>query len=261
MGPESQSLLSAVIHQTHRGPGAGGVRNWIYDSLESFLRDGLRLSKGMTHKNALAGIWWGGGKGVIARNSGQSLALPMDPQVRKTLYHEYGTFMSDLKGCYITAEDVGTTMTDMESIFTKTRYTTCIPQSLGGSGIPAIPTAQGVVRGLEAVFDFAGKSLVGSTIAVQGVGHVGSHLIRYLFEKGVSKIIGKRLHVFHSPLSIASDVDPNNRAVFFVALIHRMPFEKTLQITISNCASSTRMTFPFCLKMWMPSVHVLLVES
>lgn len=168
IGPVSGTLQCAVVHKTRRGPGAGGVRNWYYDTVSHFLSDGLRLSRGMSHKNALAGLWWGGGKGVIARNSGSSAVNPMDPDTRQTIYKEHGQFMTALKGCYITAEDAGTSLTDMASIFSTTRFTTCIPVELGGSGMPSLPTSQGVLRGIEAAFDFLGKSLVGSSIAVQG---------------------------------------------------------------------------------------------
>eukprot|EP00842_Homolaphlyctis_polyrhiza_P000040 jgi/Hompol1/1036/HPOL_004094-RA len=168
IGPKSGVLQSAAVHRTCRGPAAGGVRNWIYDDMEQFFRDGLRLSKGMTHKNALAGIWWGGGKGVMARNTGTGLLPGASPVARRTVYEEYGTFMSALHGCYVTAEDVGATEKDMAAIFSKTRHTTCIPAEFGGSGNPSVATARGVLRGLEAAFAFHKKNIVGSTIAVMG---------------------------------------------------------------------------------------------
>ncbi|KAJ1343932.1 hypothetical protein BSLG_001530 [Batrachochytrium salamandrivorans] len=164
-----------------------------------FFRDGLRLSKGMTHKNALAGIWWGGGKGVMARNTGSGLMPGESAESRRIVYEEYGTFMSSLHGCYVTAEDVGTNVNDMAAIFSKTRHTTCIPAELGGSGNPSIPTARGVLRGIEAAFASNKKNIVGSTIAVQGAGHVGMPLIQFLFEIGVGKVI-------------ASDVDAHRAA-------------------------------------------------
>jgi glutamate dehydrogenase/leucine dehydrogenase len=181
-------LQSAAVHRTHRGPAAGGVRNWIYDNMLAFFQDGMRLSRGMTHKNALAGIWWGGGKGVMAKNS-VDIARMSEPEFRRQVYEEYGSFMTALHGCYVTAEDVGTCVDDMDAIFSRTRHTTCISPKFGGSGNPSIPTAKGVLRGLQAAFDFVGKSLMGSTIAVQGCGHVGMPLIQYLFESGVKKVI------------------------------------------------------------------------
>ena len=122
-------IHSAFIHRTNRGQGAGGVRFWKYADVESFIRDGLRLAMGMTHKNALAGLWWGGAKGVMAQTKGLDIH---SPSVRESLYKEYGEFITSLNGCYVTAEDVGTNVADLAHIFSKTRFTTCIPEQLGG---------------------------------------------------------------------------------------------------------------------------------
>ena len=140
-------LLGAFIHRTNRGQAAGGVRYWSYDNIEKYLRDGMRLAKGMTHKNALAGLWWGGGKGVMAHNPNVDRNAQV---VREYLYKEYGKFMTSIKGCYVTAEDVGTSVEDMANIYSSTRFTSCIPHSVGGSGNPSIPTARGVIAGMEA---------------------------------------------------------------------------------------------------------------
>jgi len=96
-------IHGAFVHRTNRGQAAGGVRFWQYDSVEDYLRDGLRLAAGMTFKNALAGLWWGGGKGVIAHNPELDWN---DINLRETIYKEYGSFISSLNGCYVTAEDV-----------------------------------------------------------------------------------------------------------------------------------------------------------
>lgn len=181
------TLLGAFVHRTNRGQAAGGVRYWNYDNMENYFRDGLRLGMGMTHKNALAGLWWGGGKGVMAQNPEVD---KHDPTIREFLYKEYGEFMTSLRGCYVTAEDVGTCVEDMANIFSKTRFTTCIPPELGGSGNPSEPTARGVVAGMEAAFTYLNDSLEGKTVAVQGLGHVGLPLIKFLFEKNVAKVIG-----------------------------------------------------------------------
>jgi glutamate dehydrogenase/leucine dehydrogenase len=142
----------------------------------------------MTMKNALAGLWWGGGKGLMARNPDVERD---DPQARASRYQKDGEFMTRLKGCYVTAEDVGTSVDDMAQIFSKTRFTTCIPPALGGSGNPSVPTARGVIAGMEAALKFIGAgTLEGKTVAVQGMGHVGEPLIDYLFDKGVAKVIG-----------------------------------------------------------------------
>ncbi len=184
---EHDTLQGAFVHRTHRGQAAGGVRYWRYDRLEDYLRDGLRLAMGMTHKNALAGLWWGGGKGVMAHNPAVEKD---DPAVRAALYREYGDFLTTLAGCYVTAEDVGTSVEDMAHVYAGTRFTTCIPHSVGGSGNPSVPTARGVICGMEAGLEFLGLgSLEGKTVAVQGMGHVGEPLISLLFEKGVARVV------------------------------------------------------------------------
>jgi len=180
-------LHGAFVHRTNRGQAAGGVRFWKYNNIENYFRDGLRLAAGMTFKNALAGLWWGGGKGVIMHNPAYGWD---DQDVRNHIFKEYGLFISSLKGCYVTAEDLGTKVKDMIDVFSGTRFTTCIPPELGGSGVPAIPTAKGVVSGMKAAADFLKLgSLQGKTVTIQGLGHVGIPLAGFLFEKGVSKII------------------------------------------------------------------------
>lgn len=190
------TLQGAFVHRTCRGQAAGGVRYWTYETVEDYLRDGLRLAKGMTHKNALAGLWWGGGKGVMARRPEVDSE---DPEIRRYLYSEYGLFISSLKGCYVTAEDVGTTVADIANVFSRTRFTTCIPEEWGGSGNPSIPTARGIVSAMEAALEFSGKGeLRGKRIAVQGMGNVGGPLIRFLFEKGVQRIIACDINPRHA---------------------------------------------------------------
>ncbi len=176
----TQRLMGAFIHRTARGPAAGGTRSWTYSDLESFLRDGLRLSRGMTHKNATSSLWWGGGKGVIHD------VASLDPASRGRLFREYGRFISDLRGCYFAAKDVGTTSDDVAEVFKTTRFVTCIPVEYGGSGSPSKATAAGVLAGIEAIVDLLGiLSLQGLTVVVQGLGDVGSHLVKMLLERDV----------------------------------------------------------------------------
>jgi glutamate dehydrogenase/leucine dehydrogenase len=203
VAPHTGVLQGAFVHRTCRGQAAGGVRFWRYDTVEEYLRDGLRLARGMTHKNALAGLWWGGGKGVMAQGTGLDES---DPVVRRRIYEEYGAFMTSLRGCYVTAEDVGTSVEDMAAIFSRTRFTTCIPPELGGSGNPSVPTARGVVRGMEAALRFLGMGdLEGKTVAVEGLGHVGEPLVGFLHERGVARIVG-------------SDIDPHREDALRAAL-------------------------------------------
>lgn len=188
LGQQSGHLLSACVHKTRRGQAAGGVRFWRYESIGEFVRDGLRLARGMGHKNALAGLWWGGGKGVIARKDGLD---HKDPELRGRIYRDYGRFMTGLRGCYVTAEDVGTTPPDMAQIFTATRHTTCIPESVGGSGNPSGLTATGVVVGMEAALEHLGLgSLEGKRVALQGLGNVSGFMIGELLSRKVGQIIG-----------------------------------------------------------------------
>jgi glutamate dehydrogenase/leucine dehydrogenase len=189
VGPDTGALFAAFIHDTRRGQAQGGLRRWHYDDTASLLRDGLRLSAGMTRKNALASLWWGGGKGIIAAD-----ASDPSPEERSRLYREYGAFVSSLRGCYLTAEDVGTHPLDIGEVFSATRFVTCIAPELGGSGNPSAMTAAGVVAAMEAAVDASDlDSLDGKTIAMQGTGHVGSAMIPLLFERGVRQIVASDL--------------------------------------------------------------------
>jgi glutamate dehydrogenase/leucine dehydrogenase len=184
-------LFAAVIHCTRRGQAQGGVRHWHYDSMEGFLRDGLRLSLGMTRKNALARLWWGGGKGLIARPPGD---LAKDPNFRRSLYQEYGAFVSSLHGCYVTGEDAGTNPSDMAEVFRATRFASCIPPERGGAGNPSGMTAAGVVCAMEAALDVLGMGdLAGKTVVLQGTGQVGSAMMRQLLDRGVKRILASEI--------------------------------------------------------------------
>ncbi|NCG17428.1 MAG: leucine dehydrogenase [Rhodobacterales bacterium] len=194
VAPDTGVLQCAFVHRTCRGQAAGGLRYWTYDTIDDVIKDGIRLARGMTRKNALAGIWWGGGKGIMVRNTG------VENRDRQRVYEEYGAFITSLAGCYVTAEDVGTTVTDMTAVYSQTRFTTCIPAHLGGSGNPSKPTARGVVRGMEAALHHLGMgTLQGKTVAMQGVGNVGRFILADLAERGVSRVI-------------AADVNPDNLA-------------------------------------------------
>jgi glutamate dehydrogenase/leucine dehydrogenase len=193
IGSQSDHLLGAFIHRTIRGQAAGGVRLWHYHKLEDYIRDGLRLSRGMGQKCALAGLWWGGGKGVIARYDGKDY---LDPELRRAIYQDYGYFLSGLRGCYVTAEDAGTTPEDMAHIFSTTRHTTCIPPQFGGSGNPSILTATGVVVAIEAALEYLGYgTLEGKTIVMQGIGNVSYYMIAELLKRKVANIIGSDISV------------------------------------------------------------------
>lgn len=181
---DKKSGLKAIIaiHNTTLGPALGGTRMWQYDSDEEALVDVLRLSKGMTYKAAAAGLNLGGGKAVIIGN----------PKTDKSesLFRTFGAYVNSLKGKYVTAEDVGTTVRDMEYVYMETPYVTGIPVALGGSGDPSPYTAHGVLMGIKATVEtkLKTKSLKGVRFSVQGLGNVGKNLTKYLREEGAEVV-------------------------------------------------------------------------
>lgn len=168
-----------AIHNTQLGPALGGCRMWNYESVDQALEDVLRLSKGMTYKAAVAGLNLGGGKAVIIA----------DPKKDKSeaLFRSYGTFVESLNGRYITAEDVGTDVNDMEYIFMETSNVVGVAETHGGSGDPSPWTAKGVLEGIRASveYKFQKTSLSGLKVAVQGAGHVGQHLVHLFLNEGM----------------------------------------------------------------------------
>lgn len=167
-----------AIHNTALGPALGGTRMWNYKTEAEALTDVLRLSKGMTYKAAAAGLNLGGGKAVIIGDS--------KTQKTEGLFRAFGQFVNSLNGKYITAEDVGTAEKDMEYIYMETPWVTGIPKDFGGSGDPSPYTAHGVFMGILATAKekLGADSLKGVRIAVQGLGNVGYHLVKYLVEDG-----------------------------------------------------------------------------
>jgi leucine dehydrogenase len=172
-----------AVHSTVLGPGLGGVRMWPYNSMDEALTDVLRLSRGMTYKAAAAGLNLGGGKAVIVGDPKQDKS--------EALFRCFGEYVESLGGFYITAEDVGTDMEDMELILTETRWVTGVSPAHGGGGDPSPVTAFGVLQGLKAAvrWTFSDTSLAGRSVAIQGLGSVGFHLASYLKEEG-AKLFG-----------------------------------------------------------------------
>jgi leucine dehydrogenase len=151
------------------------------------MTDALRLSRGMTYKAAAAGLNLGGGKAVILG----------DPKTDKSeaLFRAFGRYVESLNGLYITAEDVGTDMEDMETILTETRWVTGVSPAHGGSGDPSPVTAYGVLQGIKAANNliYGEPEIKGRSIAIQGLGSVGYYLAKYLKREGASKIFGADL--------------------------------------------------------------------
>ncbi|SDK78281.1 leucine dehydrogenase [Catalinimonas alkaloidigena] len=172
--------LKAIIgiHNTVLGPALGGTRMWNYATEAEAVRDVLRLSRGMTYKNAVAGLNHGGGKAVILGDPRQGKS--------EALLRRFGKFIQSLNGKYITAEDVGMSTRDIEYVAMETRWASGRPEGDGGSGDPSPVTAYGTWMGMKAAAAkaFGSDSLAGRRISVQGAGSVGSHLIGHLIKEG-----------------------------------------------------------------------------
>ena len=166
-----------AIHDTTLGPALGGCRYWPYDDEAAALEDVLRLSRGMTYKAALAGLAFGGGKAVIL--------APKGGEKTPALLRAFGRCVDSLGGRYITAEDVGTCPADMEVIHEATPHVAGIADGGAGDGDPSPATAWGVFHGLRAAAAQLGSdNLRGVHVTLQGLGHVGGYLARYLADAG-----------------------------------------------------------------------------
>jgi len=169
-----------AIHSTELGPGLGGARFWKYDKNHDAVEDVLRLAKGMTLKNSLAGLDLGGAKAVINLR---------DTEKTPELLIEFGKIVESLDGMYITADDVGSETQDMEIIGTVTKHVAF------RNNDPSPATSLGVVRGMQAAIDFyrnditRSENLKGLVVAIQGLGHVGFNLAEMLHQKGVELIV------------------------------------------------------------------------
>jgi len=176
-GYDKVSGLKAIIaiHDTTLGPALGGTRMWPYKTEEEALVDVLRLSRGMTYKNAAMGLNLGGGKAVIIGDSRKDKS--------EELFRAFGKLVDTLGGRYLTAEDVGTTTEDMDIIRAQTKHVAGLATT---SGNPSPVTAFGVFRAMEASLEtvFGSGSFKGRTVAVQGVGAVGISLVERLISAG-----------------------------------------------------------------------------
>ncbi|MEM7052374.1 MAG: Glu/Leu/Phe/Val dehydrogenase dimerization domain-containing protein [Acidobacteriota bacterium] len=181
--PEVGLKAIIAVHSSVLGPGLGGVRMWPYSSVDEAMTDVLRLSRGMTYKAAAAGLNLGGGKAVIIGDPKQDKS--------EALFRSFGRYVDSLGGLYITAEDVGTDMEDMDAIFTESRWVTGVAPALGGSGDPSPVTAYGTLQGIKAAarWRFDDASLSGKSVAIQGLGSVGLYLASYLKDEG-AKVFG-----------------------------------------------------------------------
>jgi leucine dehydrogenase len=169
-----------AIHSTALGPAVGGTRYWSYKTEDDALTDALRLSRGMTYKNALAGLPFGGGKSIIMRDG-----KDVD---REQLFRAHGRMVNSLAGKYFTAEDVGTSPADMEYILQESAYVAGLQDR---SGDPSPHTARGVFRAMQAAakYKWGSDDLAGKTVAIQGCGHVGYFLAGELTRVGAKLIV------------------------------------------------------------------------
>jgi glutamate dehydrogenase/leucine dehydrogenase len=181
--PVSGLKTIIAIHSTALGPALGGTRFYGYRDEGAALEDALRLSEAMSYKAATAGLDLGGGKAVIIG----------DPHTDKSerLLRAYGRVVDSIGGRYITAEDVGTTTADMMTIRRETKWVTGVPEAHGGSGDPSPATARGVIAAMHTVAQtvWGSEDLDGRTVAVQGVGKVGSSLVERLTKAGAATIV------------------------------------------------------------------------
>lgn len=181
--PEVGLKAIIAIHDTTLGPSLGGCRFYNYKTEQEALHDVLRLSRGMTYKASIAGLNLGGGKSVIIG----------DPAKMKNeyLFRAFGRFVEGLGGRYVTAEDVNTTVRDMEWVRHETNNVTGISKALGGSGDPSPVTAFGTFMGIKAALKtkFGTDDLSGTKVAIQGVGHVGQNLCKFLNDAGAELFI------------------------------------------------------------------------
>ncbi|GGO59747.1 leucine dehydrogenase [Roseovarius pacificus] len=182
---DSESGLSGIIavHSTQLGPAAGGLRMRPYDGFEAALEDALRLSRGMTFKNAAAGLPLGGGKAVIIGDP----ARDKSPEV----LHAFGRAVEAMQGQYWTAEDMGMTPRDMAEIGTQTDYVAGLADGAYASGDPSPITARGIFNAIHttARHRFGSADLTGRRVAIQGLGHVGLHLCRFLHGAGARLVV------------------------------------------------------------------------
>ena len=169
-----------AIHSTTLGPALGGTRFWTYASDDEAITDALRLSRGMTYKNAVAGLNLGGGKAVIIGDN--------RTKNREMLFRAHGRFVESLGGRYVTAEDVGTSTADMDFVHMETQYVAGLTDR---SGDPSPVTARGVFRAIQASAKFRWDSdkLEGKTVSIQGCGHVGAYLAKELADVGAKLIV------------------------------------------------------------------------
>jgi len=205
VGRDSRALHSVFLHNTTRGPGAGGARCTHYRAMEDYVKDGLRLSQSMSHKAALAGVWWGGGGSLVSlpdpRHTTAATTAPAASAVaaataadrtadRTALFRDHARFVTSLQGCFITGKDLGVVAADMEVVHRYTRFLMNAPPAVGGSGESSSYTGRGVVAAADTAARRAGlPGLRGLSLAVMGAGRVAQSVVAAALEAGISHVV------------------------------------------------------------------------
>jgi len=184
LGRRSGVPVTVAVHSRALGPAAGGIRLKQYPSWQDGQLDALRLAKGMTYKNAVAGLPFGGGKSVLA----VPMSVPLTPELRAAALADLGELIATFDGSYLAGPDIGTGPADMVYLRQFTDHVFCLPESAGGTGSSSGPTAAGVLAALRAGASavFGSPSVAGRRVVVVGMGSVGSLLARALAEEGAS---------------------------------------------------------------------------
>jgi leucine dehydrogenase len=184
LGRRSGVPVTVAVHSRTLGPAAGGIRLKQYPTWQDGQVDALRLAKGMTYKNVVAGVPFGGGKSVIAVPS----SVPLTPSLRADALADLGELIASFDGSYLAGPDIGTSPADMEYLRRFTDHVFCLPESAGGTGSSSGPTASGVLAALRAgaTAVFGSPSVAGRRVVVVGMGSVGSLLARALAAEGAS---------------------------------------------------------------------------
>jgi leucine dehydrogenase len=172
-----------AIHSTALGPATGGLRMWTYGTEEEAIMDALRLARGMTYKYAAAGVNLGGGKAVIIGDPNRDKS--------EALLRAMGRMIDQLGGEYITGEDVGTTLEDMETVYSETDHVVTLPEHAGGAGDISPATALGSIEAMRACAErvWGSPDLAGHSVALQGLGMVGSKALPMLVEAGAEVVV------------------------------------------------------------------------
>ncbi|TDV36069.1 Glu/Leu/Phe/Val dehydrogenase dimerization domain-containing protein [Actinophytocola oryzae] len=187
LGRRSGVPVTVAVHSRRLGPAAGGIRLRQYATWQDGLADALRLARGMTYKNAVAGLAFGGGKTVIAVPSGVALT----PALRADALADAGDLIASFEGSYLAGPDIGTGQEDMLYLRSFTDHVFCLPEAHGGTGSSSGPTARGVLAAVRAGMSsvFGTSTVAGRRVVVVGMGSVGTLLARDLSAQGASVVV------------------------------------------------------------------------